>query len=177
MKRPAPGESRSNVAYGRPLNAKSFDVRVVSAWAEQPQYSTRGGDMTAEDYKAIDRQYFEEVWTEGNAAAVDRFYAPTFVCHHPPRADIRGRDGIRKQVERTHGAYADVRYTLDDQIAEGNETLTRWTMRGTPRKPITGVAPSGLPVVITGLTLMRYNADGQMQEEWTYWAEHQRLGS
>ena len=124
--------------------------------------------MTAEDYKAIDRQCFEEVWTKGNAGAVDRFYATTFVGHHPPRVDIHGRDGIRKQLKKTHEAYVDVRYTLDDQIAEGNETLTRWTMRGTPRKAIRGVAPTGRPVTITGLTLMQYNADGQMQEEWTY---------
>ena len=135
--------------------------------------------MTAEDYKATDRQCFDEVWTKGNAAAVDRFYATSYVCHHPPRPDIHGRDGIRKQVERTHAIYADVRYTLDDQIAQGNETLTRWTMRGTPRKPIRGMALTGRPVTITGLTLMRYSTDGQMEEEWTYWDEmglQQQLG-
>ena len=127
--------------------------------------------MSTDDYKAMDRRCFEEVWSKGDATAVDRFYATTYICHHPPHSDIHGQEGIRQQVERTHAAYVDVRYTLEDQIAEGNQTLTRWTMRGTPRKPIRGMAPTGRPVAITGLTLMRYNRDGQMQEEWTYWDE------
>lgn len=125
--------------------------------------------MSNRDYKAIDRRCFEEVWSKGDATAAERFYATTYVGHHPPHPDILGRDGIRKQVERTHAAYSDVLYTLNDQIADGNQTLTRWTMRATPRNPIRGMAPTGRPVIITGLTLMRYNTDGQMQEEWTYW--------
>jgi steroid delta-isomerase-like uncharacterized protein len=124
--------------------------------------------MAATDHKELDRRCFEEVWTLGNLAAIDHFYAPTYVGHHPPNEDIHGRDGIRLQVQRTHAAYSDVRYTVEDQLAEGNRTLTRWKMTGTPRKPLHGVAPTGRAVTITGLTLMRYT-NGRMQEEWTYW--------
>ena len=126
--------------------------------------------MSDVDHKLLDRQLFEELWSKGDLDRVDHFYAPAFVCHSPPQPDIRGREGIREQIRRTHKAYADLQYVVEDQIREGDRTLTRWTMRGRLRKPLRGAEAEaeGQQVTITGLTLVRY-ADGQIQEEWTYW--------
>ena len=83
------------------------------------------------NHKERDRELFEVVWTNCDVDAVARYYASSYVCHNPPQPDICGRDGIARHIERTHEAFANLRYMVEDQVCEGDKTLTRWTMIGT----------------------------------------------
>jgi predicted ester cyclase len=124
--------------------------------------------MSTPDYAEMDRRIFEEVFNQSKLEVADELYSPTFVAHHPPQKDLLGPEGIKHQVRRTHAAYAEVHYTVEDHVCQGDKTLTRWSMTGTPRGELRGVRGSGGKVVLTGLTLLHY-ADDQVEEEWTYW--------
>ncbi len=54
---------------------------------------------------------------------------------------------------------------IDDQIAEGDRVVTRWTARGTHKGEWMGIAPTGKPVTVTGILISRF-AGGRVVEEW-----------
>jgi hypothetical protein len=47
-------------------------------------------------------------------------------------------------------AFPDLRITFDEQVAEGDRVVTRWTCRGTHKGELMGVAPTGKQVTVTG---------------------------
>ena len=82
------------------------------------------------DNKAIARRYFEEILNTGSAAAIDAIVAADVVFRNPP-AVVTGIAEFRKLVAALRGAFPDLHFTLEDELAEGNKVATRWVMRGT----------------------------------------------
>jgi predicted ester cyclase len=80
--------------------------------------------------KAIARSYFDDILNKGSAAAIDSLIAPDVVFRNPPVV-VKGIADFRKLVASLRGAFPDLRFTLEDEIAEGNKVATRWVMRGT----------------------------------------------
>ena len=82
------------------------------------------------DNKAIARRYFDEILNKGSAAALDSIIAADVVFRNPP-AVVKGIAEFRKLVASLRGAFPDLHFTLEDELAEGNKVATRWVMRGT----------------------------------------------
>ena len=49
-----------------------------------------------------------------------------------------------------HTAHPDLRFTIDDLVAEADRVTIRWTLRGTNTGPLLGRPPSGEPVELVG---------------------------
>ena len=97
---------------------------------------------------------------------IDELIAPGYVGHDPTQPEpIRGRDGYRQFVDTYQSAFADARVTIDDQIAEGGQVVTRWTGRGTHTGELMGIAPTGKEVTVSGITISRLE-NGKIAEEW-----------
>lgn len=62
--------------------------------------------------------------------------------------------------------FPDFRYTVEDEIAEGNWVVHRWTVRGTHEGAFQVVSPTGKQVKITGISIYRI-ASGKLVEGWT----------
>ncbi|HUP38734.1 MAG TPA: nuclear transport factor 2 family protein [Vicinamibacterales bacterium] len=84
----------------------------------------------ADDNKAIARRYFEEILNKGSVAAIDAIIAPDVVFRNPP-AVIKGIADFKALVATLRGAFPDLQFTLEDELADGNKAVTRWVMRGT----------------------------------------------
>ena len=82
------------------------------------------------DNKAIARRYFDEILNKGSAVAIDAIVAPDVVFRNPP-AVIKGIADFKRLVASLRGAFPDLHFTLEDELAEGNKVATRWIMRGT----------------------------------------------
>ena len=82
------------------------------------------------DNKAIARRYFDEILNKGNAATIDAIIAADVVFRNPP-AVVKGIADFRKLVASLRGAFPDLHFTLEDELAEGNKVATRWVMRST----------------------------------------------
>ena len=117
------------------------------------------------DNKALVRRLIDEALNKGNLAVVDELVAPSYVYREPTAGEVRGPDGLKKMVTMYRNAFPDLRITIDDQIAEANRVVTRWTGRGTHKGELMGVAPSGQEVTVTGILITRL-ADGKIVEEW-----------
>ena len=53
----------------------------------------------------------------------------------------------------------------EDVFAEGDRVVVRFTAKGTHKGDLMGVAPSGKPIVVTGISIVRI-AGGKIVEEW-----------
>ncbi len=125
--------------------------------------------MSAEENKAIVRRLFDEVFNRGDLGAADAVLAPNYRLHDPAAPNFAGgREAYRQFQARYLKAFPDHRLTVEDQIAEGDRVVTRWTARGTHRGDLPGIAATGKPVTVTGITISRI-AGGKIAEEWQDW--------
>ena len=130
--------------------------------------------MTGDENKATVRQVLEEVWGRGDVAQVERYFASELVRHGPQslEGDVLGRDGFKQLVGMYRTAFPDLQVPFDDQVAEGDLVVTRWTARGTHQGELVGVAPTGRPISVAGVIIDRFSG-GQIAEEW---ASYDSLG-
>ncbi len=136
--------------------------------------------MSAEQNKAVMRRELEELFTEGgNLDAADELYAPDYVGHAPPFGDVRGIEGAKQFAATYREAFPDLKTTIEDQIAEGDKIVTRWTARGTHRGETEDLGPAtGNPMEITGISIYKF-ADGKIVESWDHFdalGQMQQLG-
>ena len=112
--------------------------------------------------KEIIRRYFDE-WTErGDAALADQLIAMNLVLRNPP-AVIRSLEDYKSGMAKFHAAFPDARYTVEDQIAEGDKVVVRWTLRAMQSIEYQGHAPNGKTMTVTGISICRL-AEGKIQE-------------
>src|SRR3954452_4558605 len=117
--------------------------------------------MSAEDNKAIARRSWEVV-NQANLDALDEVYATDFVGHEPDE-DIHGSEGVKQFVDVLLDASPDMLITVEDDIAEQDKVVTRWTAHATHQGEFQGIPPTGKQV--TGITIHRLD-DGKIVEEW-----------
>jgi steroid delta-isomerase-like uncharacterized protein len=124
--------------------------------------------MAAQDNKTISRRFFEEVWNGGNLDALDDLAAQDCVLHDRDMGEHRGVDAAREFVTAYRKAFPDLRFTIEEQIAEADKVATRWTARGTHRSELMGIPPTEKSVSVSGITIDRI-AGGRIAESIGSW--------
>jgi predicted ester cyclase len=100
--------------------------------------------MSAEQNKAIMRQYFEGAWEQGNLELLDELLAPDYVNHNPATPEMpTGPEGVKGVVSMFRSGMPDLKVVIEDMIAEGEKVATRYTLEGTPTKASSLVSPHG----------------------------------
>jgi len=131
--------------------------------------------MSTEENKAIARRLIEEAWNQGNLDVVDELMAPDHVPHHslvgqqPPSREL-----YKQFIVRTRTAFPDLHATVEDQIAEGDKVVTRWSVQGTHRGMFRGHSPTGNQMTITGIVIDRI-IDGKVVEGWMEMDSHDQM--
>jgi steroid delta-isomerase-like uncharacterized protein len=127
--------------------------------------------MTLEQHKALARHAIE-VWSSGDVATVDEIYAPSYVNyqhHHPDSPHvIRGTEAWKNFVCEFRKAFPDFHDTIEEQVAEGDKVVTRFTSQGTQAGEFMGLPPTGKYVRWTGIVVDRI-ADDKIVESWGSW--------
>jgi len=138
--------------------------------------------MSAEQNKAIVRRWFDEVVSQGNIELVDEICmqcVPSFVviqgvADPPPQ----GLEGVKGLIGVLRTAFPDLKFTIEGQIAEGDQVATRLTVRGTHLGEFMGIPATGKQMAVSGVSIWRL-ADGKLVNEWVNWdslAMMQQLG-
>jgi steroid delta-isomerase-like uncharacterized protein len=123
----------------------------------------------SEQNKATVRRYLEEVFARGNLDAIPELFSPDYVEHDPASdEEIRGHEGVRRDLSIYQSALSDIQITVEDQIAEGDRVATRATMRATHVEELFGVAPNGNRVTVTGTVIHRLSG-GKLARGWWNW--------
>jgi steroid delta-isomerase-like uncharacterized protein len=120
--------------------------------------------MSLEENKAIARRWNDELWNKGNVAAIGELMAASFVWHSAPPGMASDKEGF-KQYVGSLSAFADMKCTVEDMIAEGDKVAVRWTWSGKHTGDYMGMAPTGKRLTMTGVSVMRI-AGGKIVEGW-----------
>jgi steroid delta-isomerase-like uncharacterized protein len=119
--------------------------------------------------KSVVRRLFEDVWNKGSMPVADELFAPTYAHHDSSTPDVgRGPESEKKRANLYRTAFPDVRFTIEDLIAEGETVTARWSCRGTHKGDLNGIAATGKQFSITGVSNARFT-NGKMVEGWVNW--------
>ena len=125
--------------------------------------------MAGENTRWVHR-WFDEVWNQGNANAIDTMMAPDALMHGLGEAgrDTNGTAPFREFAARFRGAFPDVRITIDATVEEDDLIASRWTATMTHLGDDLGIPATGRQVTVTGMSMARLR-DGLMVEGWNNW--------
>ena len=123
--------------------------------------------MLAKTNKAVSLRFYEEVWNKGNLAVLNEIIANDHVNSGPGTLPglPTGPEGSKQLVTVYLNAFPDVHFTIDEQIAEGDKVVTRWTAHGTHKGELVGIPATGKSSTVTGINVDRI-VNGKIVESW-----------
>lgn len=128
-----------------------------------PNIEKEGPSMSIEANKALIRRVYE-LSTQKDVAKLYELYDPGYIEH------LRNGDQSLEQLKAgpsaIFAAFPDLKFTVEDMVAEGNKVAYRVTITGTHTGiPYMGVAPSGKKIEMKNTSIKRI-ANGRLAESW-----------
>ena len=121
---------------------------------------------SAEENKASFRRYAEEVGNQHNFEIVDEIFE-RYISHQPDGSTlVRGPQDVKRFQGEYHSAFPDFHINIEDQIAEGDKVVSRYTIRGIHQRAFRDMAPTGKEIEIKGVTIFRFSSEGKVVESW-----------
>jgi predicted ester cyclase len=120
----------------------------------------------SEDNKRLVRRALEEIYAKGDLELADELIHPDFVDHEPahPEHPI-GPERVKQTVRSLHSAFGELRFEVEDELAEDDKLVQLVTMSGRHTGPLMGREPSGKEFTVRHMYLWRI-ADGRIAEHW-----------
>jgi len=127
------------------------------------------GDRTnaATSNAAVARRWFEEVWNQRREGTVRELMMPTGVGHLEG-GTVRGVEQFLAMRSLLLEAFPDLRITVENVIANGDDVAVRWNVTGTHRGSSLGFTATHRPVSFRGMTWLRVQ-NGRIVEGWDAW--------
>ena len=137
--------------------------------------------MLSETNKTVSRRFFEEVFGKGKLNVLDEIIAKDHINSGPGSilGLPTGPEGTKQLVTVYRNAFPDVHFTIDEQIAEGDKVVTRWSAHGTHQGELAGIPATGKSSTVTGIAVDRI-VNGKIAESWGIFDEFgmmQQLGA
>jgi predicted ester cyclase len=110
---------------------------------------------------------FEDVWNGERPGTADELVHEAYLVHDRELAEeMRGPELYRALARGTREVFPDATFAVDDSLADGDRVALRWTMTGTHRGELFGVAATGREVELSAIEIDRFE-DGELVETWT----------
>jgi steroid delta-isomerase-like uncharacterized protein len=117
--------------------------------------------MTTEQNKNLVRLFYKAFEANDGSALTD-VLAPDLVAYSHGSPAPQNREEHLKGIQMWNEAFRDTRFTIQEQIAEGDKVATRVTMRSTHSGgEFQGVPPTGKQVETAGISI-EYIQDGKI---------------
>ena len=91
--------------------------------------------MSSDEDKAIVHRYLDELWNCKNRAVIDELLGEGIE-----------REDARNTFESVHAAIKDLKITMNDFLADGDQVVVRWTITGIHQGELKRVPPSSQPI-------------------------------
>lgn len=124
--------------------------------------------MATQDFqenKKIVRSFFEN-FSKGDYTAVEKLLDKNFKLHIPVRPGPQNTSESIALIKEYKTGFPDMNFTIENQIAEGDLVITRYSVNGTQKGKFQGIKPTNKKVKVTGLTCHKIT-NGKITEEWT----------
>jgi predicted ester cyclase len=121
--------------------------------------------MAGTDIREIARRLIVEDLNTGDPSAAAQIIHHNFHDHTNPPDLQRGLDGHNGIVKLFHDAFPDIRWDIDEMLADGDKVVLRLTMHGTQDGDFFGIPPTNREVTVSGTHIVRIE-DGKVVEHW-----------
>jgi predicted ester cyclase len=121
--------------------------------------------MSAEENKAIARRIPLEVLNNKQLALLEELVDPAGVDHAAPPGMPETFETTKQFLGMLLSAFPDLRYTLEDEIAEGDKVVQRALVSGTMKGDFIGIPATGKHANWTEIHIVRF-AGGKIVEHW-----------
>jgi steroid delta-isomerase-like uncharacterized protein len=125
--------------------------------------------MTAEQNKTVVRKIIEEVNRDHSISNIDnilrKFYNDEMVYHGTGTGETLDKNGMKEFFSIYFAAFPDMKFEIQDLVAEGDKVVYRMTAKGTHKGELMGIPATGRTFSVRTIGIMRFK-DGKVVEEW-----------
>lgn len=153
---------------GLPETTRIFE-EMVALCDEMPVFTDLDVVRDEQLNKAAVRRFFLEFCGREDPAPFHELFAADYRDHDVfNETDSLGPDALQEETLGYRRGFPDFRFTVEDQIAEGDRVMTRWTWRGTNTGEMRGMPATGRSVTMSGTTTFAFS-EGKITEGWWVW--------
>ena len=125
--------------------------------------------MTEKENKELARHGFNDLnEIGGDVAKIRRWYekysVPSAIYH-----GLSGDTNFEQQIQimSEYSVFSDLKFIIDDIMADGNKVILRYTMQFTHNKAFKGIPATGKLISVKGVEIFTM-AQGKVVEAWDY---------
>ena len=125
--------------------------------------------MSLEEHKAALARAFK-AFGDLDLGVIDEVYSPEYEFDAPPlkgssSSSSSGREAFKQRVVAFSDSFANVKYNIDDIIAEGELVATFFSFEGLHQGEFVGFPATNKQVKVTGIHFSRF-VDGKIKKTW-----------
>jgi len=117
------------------------------------------------DNKQLLTQFMESIWNKGTIAEIPTYVHEQYHIEHDPRdpwdGQILNHTQFQERLLYSRNAFPDLRFDIQEMVAEENIVATFWIMSGTHLGDLPNMPATGRPFLISGMTFYRFR-DGKI---------------
>jgi steroid delta-isomerase-like uncharacterized protein len=116
------------------------------------------------------RRWFKEVWNEGRIQTIYDLLAENAVGvgQDQPGVEVHGPADFEAFFKRIHGAFPDMKITLEDAFGADDKVVVRWSAVMTHTEDHIGIPATNKKAKISGITIARIE-NGKIIQGWDNW--------
>jgi steroid delta-isomerase-like uncharacterized protein len=121
--------------------------------------------MSVEANRAMMRRWIEDGWNKHNVGLIDEIFATDVFEHDPGGLTVDGAEALKAHINGFLTALPDIRFTIEDLIAEGDVVVCRFDSTATHTGTLMNIPATGKTARVSGMLEFRF-ADGKVAEVW-----------
>ena len=114
------------------------------------------------------RKLYEEILNTGKFELLNQIVSEEYAG---PRG-IKGPTGFAETIKPVRAAFPDIKWAVEDLIAEGNKVMIRWTWKGTNTGSFDGFPATNKEVIHNAINIFQFSGDKIIKA----WMQADRLG-
>lgn len=170
------GDSVIDNAVGNLSRVKELLLgrELAESWIQKGVSSLNAEGLHVQSNKNLCRRFIQKIFNEGELLLIKDFMSPDVVNHEVTDSfgdteplQARNIQWMADLVYLYRHAFPDLHVEILDQIAEGDQVVTRLRVQGTHRNALMAIAASGRKIDIVSIRVDRM-AGGKIVESWTH---------
>lgn len=110
----------------------------------------------SEENKACIAEFLDRVLSSGEISATDEYFHSDMVEEVPFPGQGPGLAGLKETLAALRTAFPDMRWSIQEQIAEDSRVLTRFVWEGTHQGNFLGIHPTNRAVSVWGMVIDQF---------------------
>ncbi len=128
--------------------------------------------MLAISNKEVIRRLYKEVWNERKLNVTEEVFSKSHALYDPTfTGSSVGPAAYKTQVQRFLAAFPDLKFSVEEYICEKDKVVAAWTISGTHKGELFGIAPTNKKISVPGITIHQL-ANGKILDSQAMWDAH-----